>query len=136
MAKVDLNLSGVNDLVDGLPKISKGAELLGARLERLLFTSIGGYLGRPEDGSIIPQYFFNQNSEVDVLDLIAEVQDIVVNNEPNIVLTELSAQIIAMSPEKSGLVISIKGLLDVTRENFSVEFFKIKEKNNTISASI
>lgn len=131
MALVDLNnLRGVDDLSGDGVKISKGAELVGHRLERLLFTEEFGYLGKPEIGSLIPKSMYNPMSQEDVLDLIDEVEFLIKNGEPDLLLTEINAQIISLDQEKTGLVIQIKGEVQDSGQKFNVEFFKIREKNN------
>lgn len=131
MANTSLQyLIGVNDLTGDAAVISKGVELVGARLERLLFTERWGHLGRPEIESFIPKYLYSQLNEVDALEIINEVEFLIKNGEPDIVLSGVSANILALDTDKTGLVIKIEGEVVDTNEAFNVTFFKIREKNN------
>jgi hypothetical protein len=124
------NLKGVNDLKGDGVVISTGVELVGMRLERLLFTERWGHLGKPEIESLIPKYLYSPLSEVDALDIVNEAEFLIKNGEPDIVVSSISANIINMDQDKTGLVIEINGEVVDSGEGFNVTFFKIKEKNN------
>jgi phage baseplate assembly protein W len=80
------------DIINGV-KISKDINLLHMSLVRLFFTPIGSQIGALDYGSRIPDYLYEDASEVNVLAILTEAKDLIVNYEPRIVLNAISAEI-------------------------------------------
>jgi len=122
-------LKGVNDLgINGI-ETTTGAELVGRRIERLLFTEPYGYLGKPEIGSLIPQMLYGPMTEQDALDIVNEIEFLIKNAEPDLDLEEISVQMVPMSTEAAGIAITIKGSAFDSNESVDLQFFKIRERN-------
>lgn len=124
-------LKGINTIVESpkISKISEGSELIGAHLERLLFTQPGQILGFPEFGSRVPEFAFWQPANQETAaDIVEEIEDVIGLYEPRIVLQNITVNFNQMSGGNTGLVIIIEwSPVDDQTQKYVAEFFRIRD---------
>lgn len=99
--------------------------LLYSRIERLLFTNQGERLGRPQIGSLLPKLFY-EPADTDLLaDILREIEYLITNYEPDLILDSISAEIVNEG-ELTGLLIKISCFRKKNEKLIEMEFFKVK----------
>lgn len=112
-------------------KILKDNNLLHARMERLLFSGIGGLIGHPQEGSFIPQMLWDQEDEETAFDIINEAEELISNDMPEIFVTKMGIESVPLNDGGANLTILRINTekIDSENEELELEFFKIREKN-------
>lgn len=93
-------MKGITFNFDGF-KIKENTELYHDRLERLVYMS--GVIGRPDWTSPINDSFFKNNVNLDEVDDLINNVLVLLENEPDLNITAISAEIVTLDIEKAGL---------------------------------
>jgi len=108
-------------------KILEGEALYQNRLERLFFTPDGGHLGNSHIGSLINDFFFEQNDSIAAAEIIDEAEYLISEYEPDLNIIEIRAEI---TPNENGtdvFFLSVKCEIKSTSEIIEPKFYKIRE---------
>ena len=92
-------MKGISFNSDGF-QIKENIDLYHDRVERLVYMS--GVLGRPDWQSPINDIFF-RNTDIDDLDDLINSIILLLNDEPDIDIKAISAEVVSLDDDKSGL---------------------------------
>lgn len=92
-------MKGISFNSDGF-KIKENIDLYHDRVERLVYMS--GVLGRPDWQSPINDVFF-RNTDLDDLDDLINSIILLLNDEPDIDIKAISAEVVSLDNDKAGL---------------------------------
>jgi hypothetical protein len=96
------DMKGISLNVDGIT-IKENTDLYHDRVERLLYMS--GVIGRPDWQSPINDSFFKNNVDVDDMDDLLNNIIFLLEDEPDLPISAVSGEVIALDQAKAGLKI-------------------------------
>lgn len=121
-----MDIYGVNYTWDNQIKMSTGEELIHSRLNRLLFTEQDSIIGNPNEGSLIPLFFYDPMDEITVKEILTETEYLITNYEPTLTLNAVSVYTINDNGTY-GIVIDI----DCTENNIRYKNIRIIKARNS-----
>lgn len=126
MANSILDTKGVALTESGL-KILQGVELLGARMDRLFFVELGGMLGNPRGGSLVPSMFFDPEDEQTASAMVDEVQTLIASNEDQVDINTITVGLVHGDDGKNGIEIQIDADITDTPVSKNLSFFGFRD---------
>jgi phage baseplate assembly protein W len=109
--------------------ILQDTDLASYRLERLISIHLGEIPGIPSAGSKLRTLFWQPLDVQTCLDIIDEIKVLVSLYEPNIAIKSISASIMNLNPDASGIIIEINAELVNNKKSFGTKIIRVRDNN-------
>lgn len=120
-------MKGLN-ILGGNLKISEDEELVGARLERLIFTKPNSIPGEPQVGCFFVDMLWEPMDQITFVKMLDEIQKVVDMYEPNIEIVKILINISSLNPDSEMLTLQMDWNFKGTKEIKTSMIHKIRDK--------
>lgn len=122
-------MKGLNTL-GGELKISSDEELVGARLERLIFTKPNSIPGEPEVGCYFTDMLWEPMDQITFVNMLDEIQKIVDLYEPNLNIEAIRINISSFDANRELLTLEMDWSFVGTKETKTSTINKFRDKSS------
>lgn len=122
-------MKGLN-VLGGELKISEDEELVGARLERLIFTKPNSIPGEPEVGCYFIDMLWEPMDQITFVRMLDEIQKVVDLYEPNLDIEKITINIQSFDADREMLTLQLEWSFKGTREIKTTTINKFRDKSS------
>lgn len=122
-------MKGLN-ILNGALKISSDEELVGARMERLIFTKPNSIPGEPEVGCYFVDMLWEPMDQITFVNMLDEIQKVVDIYEPNIEIVAIRINISSFDANRELLTLEMDWNFIGTKEIKTSTIHKFRDKSS------